>query len=356
MLNSDGRMKQVSSGPISGVLKTRYKVASTHLGEVYLPTRGLDIYIDFNTFIHSLAKYRKYQNYLPFAGSEVEIDLMSSILSTLNHWKNFAKKWDNVRIIGFWNSFEMSERLAERKQLKSYLVPYENCFRGDIYKQFVYYVNQAIERVQTILKYVPNMYLITCSEFDSFVLPNVLDDYEHTNKKRIIITGTPLLTNYHYTLNTRVIYGQYKGQLIHHLADPIMIVQSVTKVNEDIISEFAKNKVFYNLLSTIVGDFDRGIIGLTQLGITSVAYNLLRAVEHGKVPENPKSVESVLPAIDKCFHDYILKSYPLVDIDSHTAMVPQSMIANIKSSMIDLVDIDGLRALSIDGLNLLELL
>ena len=60
--------------------------------------------------------------------------------------------------------------------------------------------------------------------------------------------------------------------------------------------------------------------------------------------------------IDKAYHDYVMKSYPLVDIESHSKMIPQSCIQNLKSTMIDLVDIDGLRSLSIDGLNLLELL
>lgn len=348
--------KPVSCGPISGLLKTRYKVASTNLGELYMPTKGLDIFVDFNSFIHSLGRYRKYQNYLPFAGPEVEIDLISGFLSTLHHWKNFAKKWDNVRIIGFWNSFEMKERIAERKQLKSYLVPYVNYYSAQQYQQYVYYVKQAIERVQAILTYVPNMYMITCDEYDSFVLPNVLEDYERTGRKRIIVSACPLMTAYQYTPMSKVIFAKYKRAMYTHLTDPIMIVQSITKVDDEIVSEFAKNRVFYNLLNAITGDYERGIIGLTQMAITSFAYTLLRGVEQNKIPSNPQSVESTLPVIDPVFHDYVKKSYPLVDVDLHTAMVPQSAIANTKSKMIDLVDIDGLRALSIDGLNLLELL
>jgi hypothetical protein len=92
------------------------------------------------------------------------------------------------------------------------------------------------------------------------------------------------------------------------------------------------------------------------MGITTFAYTLLRGVEQGKIRNDPKSVESVLPVIDKVYHDYVLSAYPLVDIEQHTQMIPQSSIQNMKSTMIDLVDIDGLRSLSIDGLNLLELL
>ena len=349
-------MNQTSSGPITGTLKARYKVISTILGETYDAPKGVDIFIDFNTFVKSLSTYQKYLSYLPFAGSEVEVDLMSSFLTTLNHWKNFSRKWENVRIIGIMNGFELP-KLAERKVLKSYLVPHENKFKSDKYTQFVYYMSEAVRKVQAILKYVPNMYLITATEFDSIVIPNVLDDYAKSGRNRIIISGNPLMTGYHMMPNTKVIFTKFRRSGSQQIADPLQIVQAISKVDEDtIVSEFIENKVFYNLLNVIVGDFDRGILGLTQVGITTFAYNLLRGVEQGKIRKDPKSVESVLPIIDTVYHDYVKTNYPLVDIESHTSMIPQSAIQNMKSDMIDLVDIDGLQKFSIDGLNLLELL
>jgi hypothetical protein len=217
-------------------------------------------------------------------------------------------------------------------------------------------MTEAIKKVQTILKYVPNMYFIASDEFDSYVIPNVLTDYEKTKRNRIVISGDSLMTGYHNMPNTKMIYAKFRRNGISQISDPMMIVQSITKVDEDIVGEFTKNKVFYNLLNIIVGDFDRGIVGMTQLGITTFAYNLLRGIEQNKIQANPKSVESTLKVIDSVYHDYILKSYPLVDIETHSKMIPQSSIQKMKSEMIDLIDIDGLRSLSIDGLNLLELL
>lgn len=349
-------MNQVSSGPITGILKARYKVISTILGETYDAPNGVDIFIDFNTFIKSMSTYQKYLSYLPFAGPEVEVDLISSFLTTLNHWKNFSRKWENVRIIGIMNGFELP-KLAERKVLKSYLIPHENKFKSDKYTQFVYYMTEAIKKVQAILKYVPNMYLITSTEFDSIMIPNIIDDYTKNGRNRIIISGNPLMTGYYMLPNTKVIFTKFRRSGSQQISDPLQIVQAISKVDEDdVVSEFIQNKVFYNLLNVIVGDFDRGILGLTQIGITTFAYNLLRGVEQGKIRKDPKSVESVLPIIDSVYHNYVKTNYPLVDIESHTKMIPQSSIQNMKSEMIDLVDIDGLQKYSIDGLNLLELL
>ena len=92
------------------------------------------------------------------------------------------------------------------------------------------------------------------------------------------------------------------------------------------------------------------------MGITSFAADLLRSVERSEIPSNPKNIESGLPIIQPGYHDYLRKAYPLVDIESHSRLIPQSMIEKVKSNMIDLFDIDGLSSLSVDGLNLMELL
>lgn len=347
-------MQTYSIGPLTGLIKPRYKVISALLGEQFDPERGVDIFIDMNTLITALASSKKWQNSLPF-GEDIEKDIISCVLFSLKHWKDYTRKWQDARIFLIMNDFEM-EGLSEQDTMKSYLMPYVNKFGQDRFKQMVYYWTESMKRIEVILKYIPKSYMIRCKRFDSNLIPNVIDDYETNNRQRIIVSGSALMTNYHYMKDCYVIYTKYKHDGMCQISDPMMIVQSITKIDDDIIKTFAKNKVFYNLLNAIVGDFDRGIIGLTQLGITKFATTLLRAVEKRDIHEDPKSYESVLSVIDKSFHDYIRQAYPLIDIEAHTNMVKKSVIEKVKAEMIDLYDIDGLRSLSINGLNLLELL
>lgn len=351
---SFNQQKEISCGVLSGQLKSKYRTTQTMLGEGYTPMNGLDIFIDFNTLIKSMSNYQKYMTQMPFM-ENVEKDILSTILSTYLHWKNFTRRWDNVRIFGIVNDFEM-EGLNESSYLKSYLIPYVNKFHQDRFKQLVYYWNEAVKLTETILKYVPGMYFIKCNRFDSYMIPHVIDDYVTNKRDRIIISGDSLMTNYQFYDNTKISYSRYAGKSIAHLSDPMMIVQSMTKINEDIMCEFVKNKVCFNMLNTIVGDFDRGIVGLPQASITSVAYSLLRCMEKREIPTDPKSIESILPAIDKTYHDYIKKSYKLVDIEQHSELVQKSSIEKVKSQMIDLYDIDSLASITINDLNLLELL
>lgn len=349
-----GERQPVSIGPLTGNLKPKYRIISEVLGRDYIPYGGLDVFLDFNTIISAASNYKKFLNGMLFQ-EHVDVDIISSILTTFKHWKDYTRKWDNVRIIGFVNDFDM-EGLAEASQLKSYLIPYVNKFRQDRFNQLTYYWNEALKMVETILKYVPGMYLIRCKRFDSYMIPNVIDDYANNHRDRLIVSGNSLLTNYQFSDRTKVIYSCFQHHGVAQLTAPLMIVQSITKIDEEVMSEFIKNKVCYNLLNVIVGDYERGIIGLPQASVTSIAYAMLRCMERHEIPDDPKSVESVLPAIDKSYHSYITQSYPLVDVDMHTQLVPKSMIEKMKEQMIDLYDVDGLNSINIDGLNLLELL
>ena len=347
-------MKDFDMGPLFGMLKPKFRVISTALGEEFNPTEGVDFFFDLNSIVTALANSNKFLSKLPFSEG-CEMDIISNTLGILLHWKKFARNLSDVRYFIIVNDMQISA-LAEKDAIKNYLTPFVKKMDGERYKQFVYYWNEAIKRIEIILKYVPSAYFVRCDKFDSYVVPNLMWDYEHTNRHRVIVTSNPFFTNYVYMKNAHIIYSRYNGYKINQLFEPAMIVQAVSKIDEDVMTTFIKNRVFYNILSEIIGDFDRGIIGLTQLGLSTFAADLLRAVERHEVPENPSSIESVLPVIKPTFHDYLRRAYPLVDIPSHTNMIKPSMIEKVKSNLVDLYDIDGLSQINVEGMNLLELL
>ena len=347
-------MNKVSTGVLTGSLKPKYRRITVTTGEGYVPTNGLDIFLDFNTFVRSMSSYKKLLNAMPFQ-DHMDTDMLASIITTFKHWKDYTRKWENVRIFGFVNDFEMA-MVAEQKAMRSYLGPYINKFSNERFKQLVYYWNEAWKTASIIMNYVPGMYLIKTKRFDSYVIPEVIDDYKNNKRDRIIVSGNPLMTSYQFSERTMVLYSRFTREGMTQLSDPIAIAQSITKIDEDIMREFVQNKVCFNLLNAIVGDYERGIIGLPQTSITTTAYNLLKRIERHEIPENPKSVESILPAIDKKYHDYIKQAYPLIDVELHAQLVPQSMIEAVKTQMVDKYDIDGLNSITVEGINLLELL
>lgn len=342
-------------GRLCAVVKPKYRVISTILGETFNPQKGLDVFIDLNSVIDASASSQKYLNAMAFA-SDVAQDMLSSILMILKHWKDYTRKYENVRIFMMVNDFEMDEDMFEREQLKSYLLPHQNKFAQDRFNQLKYYWTECLNRIEVVLKYIPGSYLIKCKKCDSFIIPNLFDDYKESGRHRIIVSGNPLFSGYLYAPNTNSIYSRYRVTGMCQLSDPQMIVCTLSKIDEPIMETFVKNKVFFNLLNAIVGDKQRGLIGLTQLGITSFAESLLRSIEKRDIPENPLTIESVLPAIDTQYHDYLKTVYPLIDIEDHSKMIPLSHITELKSNMIDLYDIDGLKGITVNDLNLLELL
>ena len=347
--------KNYPSGRLSGMVKPKYLIIKSLLGEDYDTSHGVDIFIDLNTFISSMISSRNYLSALPF-NEDAQSDIVASFIHIALHWKNYSRQWDDAKIFLIMNDYE-NPLCCEQKTMKSYLHPYKDKINSSMYDNFRYYLTEAINITQKVFQFIPNMYLIKCKDFDSLVFPNVIKGYELNNRKRIIVTGNNLFTGYMFEPNCRVIYSKCRHNGISQVYDPIMIAKSISKIDDDAIDIFIKNKIFYNMLNIIVGDFDRGVLGMTGLGITRIATEITRNYEKGIIPNDPKSFESLLCVVDSNYHSYIKQSYPLVDIKTHGNMVKQSSIETIKSEqMIDNIDIDGLRDFSIDGVNLLELI
>ena len=347
--------KEFSSGILSGMVKPKYMMIKNVLGEDFDYSHGVDIYIDLNTFVNSMTTSTKYLSSLSF-NKNAQADIVSSFINIALHWKNFTKQWDEVKIFMIMNDYNEQHINCEQSHIHSYLLPYKHKMNGERYDQLRYYLTEAIKLTQKVFMFIPNIYLITCTDFDSLVFPSVLKAYDINRRKRIIVTGNNLFTGYMFENNCKVIFSKCRHTGISQVYDPVMIAKSISKIDDDVMSVFAKNKVFYNTLNVIVGDYDRGILGMNGMGISRFAADLLRNLEKGLIPSEPKSFESVLSIIDNNFHSYVSKAYPLVDIKSHGNLVKQSSIETIKTEqMIDKIDIDGLRELSIDGVNLLEL-
>lgn len=347
--------KAYSSGILSGALKPKYKLISNLLGgEDFNPEPGVDIFIDLNTFVSALYTSKKYLASLAFA-DDAEADIVASLVGIALHWKNFSRKWDDVKIYMVMNGYD-SPICCEQDLIKSYLLPYKNKMNDSTKEQVKYYLTAAIKLTQQVFTFIPNLYLVTCKSFDSLVFPNVVKSYDIHKRKRIIISGSNLMTGYMFEPNTRVILTKCRHDGIAQIYDPLAVTKSISQINDDVMEVFTKNKVFYNMLNIIIGDFDRGIMGMNGMGISRFATELLRNYEKGLIPQKPKSCDVVLSMFEPMYHQYIEKAYPLVDIKSHSDLVKPSAIEKIKSEqLVDKVDIDGLRQYSIAGINLLEL-
>lgn len=350
--------RDYSIGPIVGVCyKLKYNVIDALLSSRnFDPGNGVDVFIDLNTLLHQLAGNNKYIESLQFASNSddkmfTETDMIENILSVFKHWKNYMRKFNNSRIFVIVNDLDITA-LPEKEVLKQYMSPFSNKFKSDKIAQFAYYWTSSLKKIEEVLKYIPGLYLIRSIRFDSYVIPNLIDDYAHNQRFRIILTGNAMMTNYQLYDRTIVLYKRFKNQT----TDPMIIVQNISNINNDIMCTFIKNKVFYTLLNAIIGDFDRGIIGMTQIGLSTFANDLLRAVEVGDIPQSPKNIESVLPVVKTMHHKYLRQVYPLIDIELHSQLIPQSMVERLRALMIDIMDVDAIKNVSVGELHLMELL
>lgn len=346
-----------SIGKLSSCLKVKYLTIKTILGDEFLNdwNGGYDIYLDLNSLFKSASGSAKYLQGIPFADN-VEADMVNTILETLLHWKNFTRrKYENVRIFLLWNNTEMICS-PEREIINSYLLPYQQKFSQDRFAQLVYSWTESIKIVQNILNFVPNSYLIRCTRADSFIVPEIVRSLTPVSTKRIIVSSSPIFTQYMFEPDTKVIYTRYIHTGMQQISNPIDITKAISHIDEPIMEQFTKSKVFYGALNAIVGDFDRGLIGVTNAGITKLSADILRGVEKREIPEDPKSIDSIMYVMNPNVQEYVKRAFMLIDIKSHLNLIPESIKLKVKEQMIDKYDVDSLAKLSVEGMNLLELL
>lgn len=340
--------QQFDIGPIVGMfLKPRYATINSFVWDITefeTSFTGLDIFIDLNTMVTKLSTAPKFLNMLPYAqDGTIERALIVNILSVVKHWKDYSRKAEGSRVFLIVNDLDMKPNIPERKVLNNYLKSYTNQFTNDNagpLATFAYYWNSALSIVEKILQYVPGIYLLKCDLFDAYVAPKIFSTPE---RYKIIISESQLFSMYALEPRTKFILTQFKSQL----SDPAMIVKSITKIDADIMDTFVKNKVFFAMLHAILGNRDRGLIGTGGVSMSAFATNLMRAYERNDITQDPKSIESVLSVVDnEHIRKYLTTTFPLIDLDKHAAMIPQSSIEKIKATMIDMYDVDGLSTLS----------
>ena len=158
-----------SMGRLSGSLKVKYKTINAILGDEWLNdwNGGFDVFIDLDTLFTSSTTSKKYMAELPFSEG-ADSDMVETILTTLLHWKNFMRRRENTRIFLISNAFELMCS-PERGIQKTYLVPWENKYNEDRYKQITYYWNESLDVIEKI--YVPYYDLLLGCDY-TLVLPN----------------------------------------------------------------------------------------------------------------------------------------------------------------------------------------
>ncbi len=217
--------KDFSSGYLTGLLKPKYRTITTVIGENYIPKDGLDVYIDLNTFVGVLSRNKNFLSSLPFS-ENVEEDLLSSMLTTLKHWKDYTRRWNDVRIFMMYNDFDIAPT-DERSQLKAYLVSYNNKFQNERYQQMRYYWTEAVKIIEPLFDFLPKSYFIRCKRFDSFVVPELLSG----KRDKVIVTDNAMMTAYAFQQNTRVLYSCWRKQGTSQLSDPLMILQNLSLIH-----------------------------------------------------------------------------------------------------------------------------
>lgn len=344
-------------GPLTGMVKPKFAIIDAALkNNSYDNTSDLHVYVDLTDIIYRTLKHSKLINEMQFSETEqknFDIIMAADILRIFHHWLLYInKRGVSGKVVMIMNGYDMT-KVVESEQSKLYLINHRSRMANSsiVHK----YWKSAISIVKKLVDYIPNCYFVDTNEFDAYTVPYILDN-DNKSCHKLIMTSAPIFTTYNMLPEYTVIVSKIRKSGIIHQFDNTEIIQSLTHVDEPMMSAFSRNRVFYNIILGIVGDESRSLLSIQiQISIMTLATNLLRNIEKGVISDRTQSVETVYSLMDERCTEYIKKVYPLIDLEQHSLMIKPSMIEKIKAGMIDIYDLEGCPQVQLGDLNLMEL-
>lgn len=332
----------------TGALLIKWNILNQVLVDLKLESGSeVDLFINFESILKNICKNKKFNIQMNFYLQKIVIELESSILNLIAHYRAYFKK-NKIRcnIYFYYTDLSKSNNQLMKTESKYYRNYYFNKYiNNPEFKNISRLMNIVVPDLEVILKFIEGVYLIKTSKIDGSLVPKLL-----SVNKSIIITEDLFDTIYNFE-DFKVLYirskdGSLKNRLV--LVEPIEIVNSFLEESNIFNLGIFSNELYFKLLLTFKGSIIRNITPLSSENLSLLDFSkLLRSrVSEGLILENFKSIESVLDFVPKGIKDELKKSFKLFDLNLHLSKVTESISQELKDQVVDEFDNESLMSLN----------
>jgi hypothetical protein len=307
-----------------------------------LPGDDVNVFINFECILRNITLHKNLQDLVNFYKQDVVIELESSILNLIAHYKIYFKGKCNAKLFFYYTSLDSKgqQMTIFNKYYRSF---YQNRFsQNPQYKQMGnLLIETIIPEVKLILEHVPNCYFIESNTFDSSLIPIIL-----SKEKNIVISGDSFDTLYFFNHQFITIY--IKGRFGHRtiISEIPDSVQSIITHDNPFDLSIFNSALYYKLLLSIKGSKIRNISSTKGFGYVRFMKLLSEGIEKNIVLKDFESLESIIQLFPKKYQDEIKLAFQCTDIDTQYNLLNDIDKENITGQVIDRTDPDSLEALN----------
>lgn len=338
-------------GFAAGSLMLKYDMLSLHLTRDDKIQSGdrVNVFINFESILRNITFRNNINESINFHHQDVILELESSILNLVAHYKEYFKRNDiEARIFFYYTDINFTGQQMEIYN-KFYRSFYHNKYmQNPQFKSIGKLITEVIvPEINMILSYVDQCYFIQTDRFDGSIIPMVIAKDDPTYKN-IIITSDIYDSLYLFRKEFITIYIKRKFQYFKVFSDPEAVVQSIVQPqNVDLYDiQLFYSELYFKLLLSIKGSKIRNIKSSKGFGYGKLIQIIVKGYEKGKVLEEFNSINSIIDIFPEKYQDSMKQSFDCMSLDTQFELLTTADKESVIIQIIDQVDENSLSSLN----------
>ena len=340
-----------SIGYAAGTLMVKWDDLDSHMNNQVIhiePGDKVNVFINFECILRNITQRKNLATDLSYYKREICLELESAILNLVAHYRAYFKaKYKAIpKVYLYYTNLKSDvpqEMSAYNKYYRSY---YHNRYiQNPQFKEMGnVLLNTIIPEVSLILSYIPNCYFIQSDGFDGSIIPQVISEFD--DSKNVVISGDVFDTLYMYNPDIIMIYIKRRFQYFSMASSPEEVIRSIVKNNDPFNLTIFNSKMYFRLLLSIKGSKIRNIKSAKGFGYNRFIKILNDGFKDGVVLKEFSSLDSIIELFPEQYREDIKAAFKCTDLDVQRNLLNATDINNVKSQIIDKIDISSVEALN----------
>lgn len=312
------------------------------------PGDNVNVFINFECVLRNISQRKNLAGDIAYYKKEMCIELESSILNLVAHYRGYFKMKHHANPSVF---LYYTDLLGSNDQEMSVYNKYYRSYYHNRYVQNPQFREMGkllteivIPEVALILNYIPQCYFIKSDGFDGSLIPTIIS--RSSNAKNVIISGDVFDTLHMYNESMIMIYVKRRFQYFSVCSTPEAVVQSIVKNTSPFDLTIFNSRLYFRLLLSIKGSKIRNIKSAKGFGYLRFIKILADGIKNGVVLKDFSSIDSIITLFPEQYRDDIKTAFRCTDIDVQYDLLSTADIDNVKTQIIDKIDISSVEALN----------
>lgn len=310
--------------------------------------KEINLFINFESILRNLCKIKNLGLLVNFYLQKVVIELESSVLNLVAHYRGFFKKHGiKCNIYFYYTDLSCENSQLMKNEIKFYRNYYYNKYKQNPeFKNIFRLLQIIVPDLKLITQFIDGVYFITTKEIDSSLVPKLLS----SDIQSIVLTEDIFDTIYLFD-NIKVLYIKRdfnKNSQSVVFSSPAEIADKILNYDNPFELIVFNSELYFKLLLTFNGSQVRNLQSLSSDGcsIINFAENLRNKIKEGVLLENFKSLSSVLSFLPKKVQSELSQSFKGFDLNVHLSQVNELIKEELKEQIVDHFDFDSIMSLN----------